>query len=202
MDASQLQDPSIQTPDQIEFSLLNLINFKDTSTFHHSNRVAALTYEWAQFMRSRSKWLDINVSGLVMAARLHDVGKVGVVERVLSKAGPLTAEERLQMNLHVEIGYELVRDLPMAEGLALAVLHHHERWDGGGYPAGLQGEQIPLFAQIIGIVDAYDAMTSDRSYQKARSSLEALDEINRGAGRQFSPGLTSEFNQFLHARNG
>ena len=185
----------------IESSLTHLLRNKDQDTAEHSYRVGELTSEWIQHMKSRDQWTHLEEQDLVLAARLHDVGKVGVLDQILNKSGPLTNEEREHLNLHAEIGYELVRDLNVAANLALAVRHHHERWDGGGYPLGLKKDQIPFFAQVICIVDAFDAMTSDRPYQAARPQAEAILEIERNAGRQFSPVLAESFVQFLHARN-
>ncbi len=185
----------------LESSLVQLIERKDESTFHHGNRVAELTSEWVRYMKLKNEWIELDEQDLVLSARLHDVGKVGVLTKVLNKAGPLDEDERAHLNLHVEIGYELVKDSNRVTEIALAVRHHHERWDGQGYPHGLQSHQIPFFAQIIGIVDAYDAMTSDRPYQKARSPKEAIAEIEKNAGRQFSPVLSQSFVEFLYARN-
>lgn len=201
MDAQTLHiAPAISSP-ELEKTLTNLLATKDKGTFEHSNRVAEITLEWSQYMKNRNAWVEHDEQDLVLAARLHDVGKVGVLDQILNKAGPLSAEEREHLNLHSEIGYELVRDLKSAEKFALAIRHHHERWDGEGYPLGLKREQIPFFAQVICIVDAYDAMTSDRPYQKARSSGDAIAELLLNAGRQFSPLLTESFVQFLHSRN-
>jgi putative nucleotidyltransferase with HDIG domain len=175
---------------------------KDLSTLGHSNRVAALTREWAEFMSSRGQWIGVQASRIESAARLHDVGKVMVPDSVLLKAGPLDARERELMNAHAEAGYEMVRDRDISDYSAMAVRHHHERWDGQGYPLGLQGEEIPFQAQVVSIVDAFDAMTEDRVYRKGRSPEEALAEIERCAGSHFSPARVAEFIQFIHARNG
>lgn len=187
--------------ESIEQSLANLLMFKDEATYRHSNRVAEITAEWVEFQHSRQEWTFINSIELVRAARLHDVGKVGVLDQILQKPSTLTVDEKTQLNLHSEIGYELVRDLPGTSNLAQAIRHHHERWDGAGYPLGLRRDQIPIFAQIISIVDAFDAITSDRPYRKARSREEAIAEIENNAGRQFSPKLSQAFIQFLYARN-
>ena len=190
-----------QTPSLVENSLTQLLEIKDQGTHEHSYRVAKLTSEWIQYMKSRDQWIDLDEGDLVLAARLHDVGKVGILDQILNKVGPLTYEEREHLNLHAEIGYELVRELKVVKHLALAVRHHHERWDGKGYPLGLKREQIPFFAQVISIVDAFDAITNERPYQRARTAAEAILEIENNAGCQFSPLLASSFVKFLHARN-
>lgn len=209
MDANQLRTqnqtvPFTDTSSELlsyEINFTNLISHKDRETHQHSNRVATLTKEWILHQQSRQQWLELDLQSLVRAARLHDVGKVGILNQILNKPGPLTSEEKEQLNQHSEIGYELVRDIPSQETIALAIRHHHERWDGLGYPSGLRGNEIPFFAQVISLVDAFDAMTSDRPYQAARSASAAIAEIQANAGRQFSIELAADFVQFLHARN-
>lgn len=181
--------------------LLQILKLKDQSTLEHSNRVYALTNEWATFMRSKWKWLDIDVAALELAALLHDVGKVAVMDEVLNKTGALTAIERDHLEQHAEIGYQMVSDFQAVEDVAEGIRHHHERWDGHGYPVGLRENQIPKISQIIAVVDAYDAITSDRPYQKARSREAAIQIIEAEAGRQFAPEVATEFVQFVQARN-
>jgi HD-GYP domain-containing protein (c-di-GMP phosphodiesterase class II) len=123
-----------------------------------------------------------------LAASLHDLGKLALPEHLLRKPSPLTAAERVVLEGHPQIGFRMLESLgidPVAEW----VLHHHERWDGTGYPDRLVGTEIPLGARIIFVADAYDAMTSDRLYRRRRSSEEALAEIVRCRGSQFDPGV-------------
>jgi len=178
-----------------------VLRSKDSGTFSHSTRVGALMHEWIRHLHSRSRWLEIDPASLFWSAFLHDVGKISVDQAVLNKSGPLTPEERAHLQRHSEAGFELVRGIPGMAEAALGVLHHHERWDGGGYPSGLAGAAIPVLARFIAIVDAFDAMTSDRSYQTARSAQEAVEEIRLKAGTQFCPVLAGEFVQFVDARN-
>ncbi len=185
-----------------ESRMLDLVARKDLSTLGHSNRVAELTREWAEFMLSRGSWVGVHPARLESAARLHDIGKVMVPDAVLLKPGPLDPAERELMNAHAEAGYEMVKSHRNESYAALAVRHHHERWDGRGYPLGLEGDQIPFQAQVVAIADAFDAMTEDRVYRKGRSPEEALVEIERCAGSHFSPVRVAEFVQFIHARNG
>ncbi|NDG83775.1 MAG: HD domain-containing protein [Proteobacteria bacterium] len=205
MDARMLESGLLAgaAPLKVELTdaLIEVLKTKDAGTFSHSNRVGALMEEWIRHLHSRSRWLEIDPIPLFWAAFLHDVGKVGVNNAILNKAGPLTAEERAVLQRHSETGFELVRGIPGIADAALGVLHHHERWDGGGYPSGLKGPAIPVVARFIAIVDAFDAMTSERSYQTARTAKEAIEEIRLKAGTQFCPDLVEEFTQFIDARN-
>ena len=124
---------------------------------------------------------------------LHDLGKVGIPEAILNKSGPLNPEEWELMKQHVRFGYRLLESLHTLTEVRGMVLHHHEMFDGSGYPEGRSGEKIPLGARIIAIADAYDTITSDRTYKKARSAQAALSEIERCAGAQFDPRLVRVF---------
>jgi len=131
---------------------------------------------------------------LVFGSLLHDVGKIGISERILLKPGPLTLQERSLIELHPRIGYRIVQQVPLLQNVAPAILHHHERFDGDGYPSKLTGEEIPLQARIIAVADAFCAMTTDRPYRrKARSGTEALAELERCAGTQFDPKIVRMF---------
>ena len=127
------------------------------------------------------------------AALLHDVGKIGVHEDILNKTDKLTDEEYKAIQRHPEISAEIIAPVPFLNPSVNAVRHHHERWDGRGYPDGLSGEQIPLMARIISVVDAFDAMTSDRSYRSALSHEVALQKIQSGKGEQFDPRIADLF---------
>ncbi|MEA2482420.1 MAG: hypothetical protein QOC55_367 [Thermoleophilaceae bacterium] len=130
---------------------------------------------------------------LVFASLLHDVGKIGISERILLKPGRLTPEERSIIELHPKIGYRLIEQVPALRSMTSGVLHHHERWDGGGYPSGLRGEEIPLEARIICIADCFSAMVSDRPYKAGMSIEDACAELERCAGTQFDPRLVRLF---------
>ncbi len=136
---------------------------------------------------------------LTMASTLHDIGKIGVPDAVLMKPESLTADERAMIERHVVIGAAIL-DGARSELLRTAqeiVLTHHEHWDGHGYPAGLKGEEIPLFGRIAAIADVFDALTSTRPYKRAWTFLEAVNEINRASGTQFDPELVRHFNEVL-----
>jgi HD-GYP domain-containing protein (c-di-GMP phosphodiesterase class II) len=130
---------------------------------------------------------------LVAASLLHDLGKVAIGDEILLKPGALTRAERQVVQRHPEIGARLVARRPDLRPLVPAILHHHERWDGAGYPAGLGGGDIPLEARVIGVVDAFAAMLSDRPYSAAVSPGEACDELERCAGGQFDPTVVEAF---------
>src|SRR5690348_9537624 len=124
---------------------------------------------------------------------LHDVGKVGIVESILNKNGPLNPDEWEAMKRHVEYGAKLLEPLRGTERIRDMVEHHHEYYDGSGYPQGLAGQQIPMGARIIAIADAYDTITSERTYKKARTPEEAFTELARCGNAQFDPDLVKVF---------
>lgn len=132
---------------------------------------------------------------------LHDVGKIGIPESILSKPGPLTADETAIMRTHPLIGVQIVGPMRrvLDEVTIEVIRHHHERFDGNGYPDGRKGGDIPLSARIFAVVDAYDAMTTDRSYRKALAPAEAMERLRSGAGTQFDPEVVSEFESLMSA---
>ncbi|MEM9066210.1 MAG: HD-GYP domain-containing protein [Planctomycetota bacterium] len=161
------------------------IDAKDRYTRGHSERVATLSKQLAL-----AYGMDEKVSHQIyVAGLLHDVGKIGVPERVLLKPGALTDGEMDEIRRHPQIGHDILSPLPGLEDLLPAVLHHHERWDGRGYPHGLSGERIPLSARLMAIADTFDAMSSNRAYRPARSRQRVLEEIRTSAGTQFDPEL-------------
>jgi HD-GYP domain-containing protein (c-di-GMP phosphodiesterase class II) len=127
------------------------------------------------------------------AGMLHDVGKLGVPTKVLQKTGPLTEEEYAAIQLHPMRGLEIVREIGFLTEALAGIMHHHERVDGRGYPMGFAGHEIPEFARIIAVADAFDSMTSTRSYRQARRIDEAITELRKGAGTQFDPLLVDAF---------
>jgi HD-GYP domain-containing protein (c-di-GMP phosphodiesterase class II) len=135
-----------------------------------------------------------------MAAYLHDLGKIGIPDEVLRKPAALTPEEGRQMRRHPTIAAHILEDVPFSPRLKLAVKHNHERWDGVGYPDGLRGEEIPIEARILGVADAYEAMTSDRPYRPTIGHAAAMAELRRHAGTQFDPAVVDAFVRAIDAR--
>lgn len=165
------------------------IDAKDPYTCGHSERVAHLAAELARVRGMPDAQIErVRIAGLV-----HDIGKIGVPEEVLRKPGRLTDAEFDAIKKHPEIGHHILHDIPLLDDVLPGVLHHHERFDGRGYPAGIAGDDIPLIPRIVGLVDAFDAMSSNRTYRKAMPRAKVLSEIRAGAGTQFDPELAEAF---------
>ena len=133
------------------------------------------------------------ISNLKKAAQMHDIGKIGIPDSVLNKVGRLTDEEYAIMKSHTVRGAEILKDFTLVENVEDGTKYHHERYDGRGYPEGLKGEEIPLFARIIGVADAFDAMTSNRVYRNHMDTDYVMNEMKRGRGTQFDPQALDAF---------
>jgi two-component system cell cycle response regulator len=162
----------------------------------HSREVAA----WAWAVGERLRLGVAELLELELGALLHDLGKVRVPEPVLSKPGPLDSAERELVNHHPVWGAELLEQIPGLEPVAAIVRHHHERWDGAGYPDGLCHDRIPMGSRIVAVCDAYQAMTSARPYRAALPPAAAAFELRAGAGSQFDPALVECFVEVLRVR--
>jgi diguanylate cyclase (GGDEF)-like protein len=176
--------------------LADAIEIKDPFLRGHSDDVSRYVLAVADRLGFAARHRE----ELLFGSLLHDVGKIGISERILLKPGRLTAEERSIINLHPRIGYRLVEQVPALKPIARGVLHHHERWDGDGYPSGLRGEQIPVEARIIAVVDSFSAMTQDRPYRDAMSVEDACAELERCAGTQFDPEVVRTFVEEVRSR--
>lgn len=165
------------------------LDFRDNETAGHSRRVARYSLEIAKAVGcSDDELVQIN-----RGAYLHDLGKIAIPDAILFKKGKLTAQEWEVMRTHAWIGYNLLTHITLLAPVADILLAHHERYDGGGYPKGLKGDEIPLGARIFALADTMDAMTSDRPYRKALPYSNARDEIARESGRQFDPSIVEAF---------
>jgi diguanylate cyclase (GGDEF)-like protein/putative nucleotidyltransferase with HDIG domain len=197
---SEILIPSPKQPAKLEVeqdrSAFNLIcalaaavDAKDHYAYKHSQKVR----EYAVALAKSLELAPSDVARLSTAALLHDIGKIGISDEILNKAGKLTDEEWEVIRSHPQLGADIVSNVPELASCLAGILYHHEHYDGSGYPAGLKGEAIPLDARILGIVDAFAAMTSARPYRAAFSCEEAVDELRRGAGKQFDPKLVKVF---------
>ncbi|MFC4061423.1 HD-GYP domain-containing protein [Planomonospora corallina] len=170
-------------------ALCQAVETKDYYTRGHCTRVSRASGMIAEEIGMGSERLR----AIRYAGMLHDVGKLGVPTKVLQKEGPLTEEEFAAIQLHPMRGLEIVRGIDFLDEAFAGIMHHHERQDGKGYPMGLAGDEIPEFARIIAVADAFDAMTSDRSYRNARPVEVAAQELRKGAGTQFDPVMVAAF---------
>jgi HD-GYP domain-containing protein (c-di-GMP phosphodiesterase class II) len=170
-------------------SLTATVDAKDSHTYGHSERVARIAVEIGREMGLQ----EDELSDIYLAGLLHDVGKIGIRDEVLLKPGALTPEEFDHVKEHVVIGYRILAELHPLRNLLPAVLHHHERYDGTGYPEGLAGENIPLLARILAVADAYDAMSARRTYRNALSPKEVEDTLKNGAGTQWDKRAVEAF---------
>jgi putative nucleotidyltransferase with HDIG domain len=184
------------------YSLMWLIETRDHGISSHSYHVSDLATAIAHEMRLEPQ----RIVEISTAALLHDIGKIAIPDALLQKAGTLSADERVIINQHAELGAQILEVSPSLRDLIPAIRHHHEHWDGAGYPAQLKGEDIPIEARIIGAAEAYDAICTPRAYQASRSWQEAIAELRRCAGTQFDPfvvqALVSVITQLQSETNG
>lgn len=185
----QLHDTSLETVR----ALAHAIDKKDNYTCGHSERVGWLARLTGAALGLPPDELDV----LEWAGILHDVGKIGIADAILKKPGQLTAEEYEEIKRHPRLSYEVLKPVARLEPILPAVLHHHEDWDGGGYPDGLRGTDIPLMGRIIRVVDMFDALTSTRSYRKGFDFPKAIELLRKEAGRSLDPQVTRVFLEVL-----
>jgi putative two-component system response regulator len=169
--------------------LVDAIEWKDAYTLGHVRRVAT----FALMMGKELGLSTLELRSLALGAQMHDVGKIGVPDRILTKPGALTEDEFAVIREHVNRGYEIAVNVLALSTVTDAIRYHHERYDGSGYPMGLRGEAIPLHARIVSVADAFDAMTSGRTYQAAVTMDAARDELLRCAGTHFDPRCVEAF---------
>jgi diguanylate cyclase (GGDEF)-like protein/PAS domain S-box-containing protein len=170
-------------------SITKTLYEKDHETEEHANRLKNYCNQIGKLVGLS----ELELNELEVFAALHDIGKIAINENILKKTEKLTEEECCKLKKHSEIGYRIVKSVPELINIADFILAHHERWDGNGYPKGLKGTNIPLLSRILAVVDAYDAMTNDRSYRKALSKDESIKELLINAGKQFDPHIVEIF---------
>ena len=177
-------------------ALVQTLEARDHYTGQHSRRVTEIAWHFARDLGLSPQEL----ASVKTACYLHDIGKVGIADRLLLKPGPLTRAERKIIETHPLIGAKIIRPLGLIPEESEIVLHHHERWDGRGYPLGLAGEKIPFLCRVVALADVFDALTSDRPYRPRFLLPEALDKIRANAGSQFDPDLAREFVRMISAQ--
>lgn len=184
-----LNDPELKNVEQIA----KAVDSKSAYTKDHSIEVATYAVMLGNTMKLEEDQMEI----LKIASILHDIGNIGVPDHILNKPGPLTPEEKNIVQGHPGFAEMILKKFPHIEEILPAILYHHERYDGAGYPDGLKGSAIPLLARIIAIVEAYHAMVSPRPYRRRKSKEEAIEEIKKESGSQFDPGVVESFVKIL-----
>ncbi|WP_052646836.1 HD-GYP domain-containing protein [Paenibacillus terrae] len=180
-------------------TLFTMIEVRDGYTGYHSSNVAKYAYQVAKSMKLSNE----ACKNIYIGCKLHDLGKIYIPEGILNKPGQLSEEEFLLLKEHPLRGYQVVSQIPVFENTCVPdiVLYHHERVDGKGYPKGLSKEEIPIEARIVAVCDAYDAMTTSRSYRNAMAPEQAIDIIKNNIGTQFDPTVTDHFLECFHIVN-
>jgi HD-GYP domain-containing protein (c-di-GMP phosphodiesterase class II) len=166
-----------------------LLDLKDLNTGVHSTRLA----EWALHVATELGLDENSLGDIEITALLHDIGKIGIPDAILNKPAKLTAEEYALMKKHPEYGWAVLHQVPGMERASLLILHHHENFDGTGYPGGLKGEEIPIGSRIVSVIDAFDAMVSNRPYREGLPFEEAERRLLQGSGTQFDPDVVRHF---------
>lgn len=178
-------------------TMISTLFSKSMETEAHASRLQDYCVEVGERLKLSLKDID----ELVLLALLHDIGKIAIDESILMKPGPLTDQEWVEMRKHPEIGYRIAHNIPELVSVADYILHHHERWDGDGYPQGLKKEEIPIPCRILAVVDAYDAMVNDRCYRKAMNNVEAIEELKRNRGKQFDERVVDAFLEYIEGED-
>src|ERR1700756_3961867 len=191
----QLEEQSAALRNSVICAFNQLLDLKDLNTGVHSTRLA----EWGMRVGQELGLSEAELQNLEVAALLHDIGKVGIPDSILRKPARLDPEEYALMKKHSEYGWAVLRMLPGFERAALDILHHHESFDGKGYPAGLKNTEIPVVSRIVCVIDAFDAMVSSRPYRKGLPYEEAVRRLVEASGTQFDPVVVQCFLSFAQA---
>ncbi len=185
----ELETEVLELRSALVCSFNQLLDLRDLNTGVHSTRLA----EWGLRVARDLGVPENSMHDIEMGALLHDIGKIGVPDHILNKPGRLTEEEFEFVKRHPEFGWTVIRKLPGLEQTSLYVLHHHENFDGTGYPAHLKGSEIPVGSRIVSVIDAFDAMVSSRPYRKGLPLVEALRRLHAASGTQFDPAVIARF---------
>jgi putative nucleotidyltransferase with HDIG domain len=172
---------------------MSALDARDRETEGHSLRVSHLTAKLGKLLNFSHEQLKV----LERGSLLHDIGKIGISDTILHKPGPLNEEEWVIMRKHPDIGAKIVTGIPFLQETIPLIRHHQERWNGSGYPDGLRGEEIPILARMFAIVDAFDALTSNRPYRQKISEREAVDYLCEEAGVLFDPQIVAVFSNLM-----
>lgn len=191
----QLEEQASALRNSVICAFNQLLDLKDLNTGVHSTRLA----EWGMRVGQELGLEEAALQNLEIAALLHDIGKVGIPDSILRKPGKLDAEEYALMKKHPEYGWAVLRLLPGFERAALDILHHHESFNGSGYPAGLKDCEIPIVSRIVCVIDAFDAMVSSRPYRQGLPYEEAVRRLTEASGSQFDPVVVKCFLSFARA---
>jgi HD-GYP domain-containing protein (c-di-GMP phosphodiesterase class II) len=185
----ELEEQQRSLMNSVIYSFTQLLDMRDPGTGVHSTRLA----EWAVRVGRKLGIEETDLHQLEVAALLHDIGKIGVPDSILKKEGKLTDEERAWMNKHPEYSWSILRLFPGLDKASLYALHHHESYNGRGYPGGLKSGEIPIGSRIVAVIDAYDAMISNRCYRKGFPHEEAVRRLMADSGSQFDPIVVQAF---------
>jgi putative two-component system response regulator len=180
---------NLESAERVIYSLAAAVEAKDSYTEAHTHRVGLSSRRLGQ----RVGLADDDLDALLRGGMIHDLGKIGIADAILQKPGLLSPEEQHEMQRHPELGERIARPLGSATELLPIIRHHHEAYDGSGYPDGLRGHEIPLTARIVAICDGFDALTSTRPYRSGRSTSDAVDILLAGRGKQWDPDLVDVF---------
>ena len=194
----QLAEANERITMQSMYTLAKTIDAKDKYTNGHSMRVA----KYSKMLAERLGLAESEIEELNKMAMLHDIGKIGVPDAIINKSSSLTDEEYYIVQKHPAVGFDILSEMPEMKGIGAGARWHHERFDGTGYPDGLKGNDIPLYARIIGVADAYDAMTSNRSYRTYMPQDIVKHELEKGRGTQFDPEIADIMLEILKEDKG
>ncbi len=181
----------------LKLALSSLIDMKDSYTEGHSNRVRNLSRNFSEYLHLPAE----EVEKISVAGELHDIGKIGIPDSILKKTEKINDREYEIIKFHPKLGAESIRSIHGFEAIAKIILHHHEKYDGTGYPNRLKGDEIPLGSRVLSIVDAYDAMFHGRAYRKPYTKEQVLEIIRQAGDKQFDPSLSKEFLSFINQEN-